>query len=57
MSAVLAPYQMCCFRFLPASLRVLAVNLSDVAWDGVVSYKNHMARGAASSDVAVESFQ
>lgn len=47
MSAVIAPYQLVCFRFLPASLRVLTVNFSDVAWDGVVSYKNHMARGTA----------
>mmetsp|Transcript_27788 Transcript_27788/g.80235 ORF Transcript_27788/g.80235 Transcript_27788/m.80235 type:complete len:454 (+) Transcript_27788:160-1521(+) len=57
MSAVIAPYQLCCFRFLPASLRVLAVNLSDVAWDGVVSYNNHLARGTMMSDGAVESIQ
>ena len=56
MSAVIAPYQLVCFRFLPASLRVLGVNFSDVAWDGVVSYKNHMARGSLPS-VAVDSIQ
>ena len=56
MSAVIAPYQLCCFRFLPASLRVLTVNFSDVAWDGVVSYKNHMARGTGSS-VAIDASQ
>ena len=54
MSAVIAPYQLVCFRFLPPSLRVLGVNFSDVAWDGVVSYKNHMARGSLPS-VAVDS--
>ena len=54
MSAIIAPYQLVCFRFLPASLRVLGVNFSDVAWDGVVSYKNHMARGSA-PNAAVDS--
>ena len=56
-SAVIAPYQLVCFRFLPASLRVLGVNFSDVAWDGVVSYKNHMARGTVAPNVVPESVQ
>jgi len=50
MSAVLAPYQLCCFRLLPPSLRVLAVNFSDVAWDGLVNYKSHMGRATQTTE-------
>ena len=43
-STLLMPIEIACFRFLPLSLRVLAVNFIDVIWDGVISFMAHRNR-------------
>ena len=43
-SAVMAPIEYACFRYLPLCFRVLAVNFTDIIWDGVVSFMTHRAR-------------
>lgn len=44
-SLLVAPIEFACFRFLPLSLRVLAVNFIDVIWDAVISFMAHRSRG------------
>lgn len=41
----LLPIEFLCFRYLPVSLRVMAVNFIDVIWDTVISYMAHRSRG------------
>ena len=43
-SFLLCPLQFVCFRFLPVSLRVLAMNCQDIIWNAVVSYMAHRHR-------------
>ena len=43
-SFMLCPLQFICFRFLPVSLRVMAMNLQDIVWNAVVSYMIHRRR-------------
>jgi len=38
------PVEFICFRCLPVSLRVLAVNFIDVVWDAVISFMAHRNR-------------
>lgn len=51
-SIFLMPIEFVCFRFLPLSYRVLAVNFIDVIWDGVISFMAH--RGRQDKPVVVE---
>ena len=51
-SLFLMPIEFVCFRFLPLSYRVLAVNFIDVIWDTVVSFMAH--RGRQEQPTAVE---
>ena len=44
-SLLVMPVEIVCFRFLPLSYRVLAVNFIDIVWDGVISYMAHRSRG------------
>ncbi|KAL7562183.1 hypothetical protein ACA910_013442 [Epithemia clementina (nom. ined.)] len=44
-SFLVMPVELICFRFLPLSFRVLAVNFIDIVWDGVISYMAHRSRG------------
>jgi hypothetical protein len=41
----LLPVEFICFRYLPVSLRVMAVNFIDVIWDTVISFMAHRSRG------------
>lgn len=41
----LLPIEFLCFRYLPVSLRVMAVNFIDVIWDTVISFMAHRSRG------------
>jgi hypothetical protein len=41
----LLPIEFICFRYLPVSLRVMAVNFIDVIWDTVISFMAHRSRG------------
>jgi peroxisomal membrane protein 2 len=41
----LLPIEFVCFRYLPVSLRVMAVNFIDVVWDTVISFMAHRSRG------------
>lgn len=43
-SATLLPLEFVCFRYLPVTLRTLAMNLTDVLWGGVISFMAHKAR-------------
>jgi Mpv17 / PMP22 family len=43
-SLALLPVEFVCFRFLPLSFRVLAVNFIDVIWDAVISFMAHRNR-------------
>ena len=43
-SLFLMPIEFVCFRFLPLSYRVLAVNFIDVIWDAVISFMAHRSR-------------
>lgn len=43
-SVFLMPIEFVCFRFLPLSYRVLAVNFIDVIWDAVISFMAHRSR-------------
>mmetsp|Transcript_11646 Transcript_11646/g.19369 ORF Transcript_11646/g.19369 Transcript_11646/m.19369 type:complete len:383 (-) Transcript_11646:837-1985(-) len=43
-SLTLMPLEFVCFRFLPETLRALAMNLTDVIWDGTVSFMTHRNR-------------
>lgn len=40
----LLPIEFICFRCLPVSLRVMAVNFIDVIWDTVISFMAHRSR-------------
>jgi len=40
----LLPIEFVCFRYLPVSFRVLAVNFIDVIWDAVISFMAHRNR-------------
>ena len=44
----LLPIEFLCFRYLPVSLRVMAVNFIDVIWDTVISFMAHRSRGGHS---------
>jgi hypothetical protein len=41
-SLLFLPLEFATFRFLPLSMRVLVVNLTDVAWTAVVSFFSHL---------------
>jgi hypothetical protein len=43
-SVGLAPLEFVCFRYLPVSLRTLAINGVDVVWSGVISFMTHRSR-------------
>ena len=43
-SATLLPLEFVCFRFLPVTLRTLAMNLTDVIWGGIISFMAHRSR-------------
>ena len=43
-SLVLFPFEFVCFRFLPVSLRTVAMNFTDIVWDAIVSYMAHRSR-------------
>jgi hypothetical protein len=43
-SLTLMPLEFVCFRFLPVTLRTLAMNLTDVIWDGMISFMTHRNR-------------
>lgn len=43
-SATLIPLQFVCFRFLPVTLRTVAMNLTDVIWNGIISFMAHRSR-------------
>lgn len=43
-SMALLPIEFVCFRCLPLSFRVLAVNFIDVVWDAVISFMAHRNR-------------
>ena len=43
-SLLVMPIEFVCFRFLPLSYRVLAVNFIDVIWDAVISFMAHRSR-------------
>lgn len=40
-SLVFSPLQYVTFRFMPLELRVLSVNICDLAWTSVLSYFSH----------------
>lgn len=44
-SATLLPVEFICFRFLPVALRTLAVSLTDIVWDAIISLMAHRHRG------------
>jgi hypothetical protein len=43
-SFFLLPFGFTCFRYLPLTYRVMAVNFLDVVWDAVVSFMAHRSR-------------
>lgn len=43
-SVIVMPIELVCFRCLPLSFRVLAVNFIDVIWDAVISFMAHRSR-------------
>lgn len=43
-STLVFPIELACFRLLPLSFRVLAVNCIDVLWDAVISFMAHRSR-------------
>ena len=43
-SATLMPLEFVCFRFLPVTLRTVAMNLTDVIWNGIISFMAHRGR-------------
>lgn len=43
-SLFLLPFEFACFRYLPLTFRVMAVNFLDVVWDAVVSFMAHRSR-------------
>ena len=43
-SIMLMPLGFLCFRFLPVTLRTVAMNMTDVIWDGIVSFMTHRNR-------------
>lgn len=43
-SFILCPLQFVCFRYLPLSLRVFAMNCQDIIWNAVVSFMAHRHR-------------
>merc|ERR1712226_1099152 len=44
-SIVVMPVELPCFRYLPLSFRVLAVNFIDIFWDAIISHMAHKSRG------------
>eukprot|EP00978_Attheya_sp_CCMP212_P028150 scaffold96497_cov47-Attheya_sp.AAC.3 len=46
MSTAFLPLEFVFFRFLPVSLRVLAVNITDIVWGSVISFAAHKSRGS-----------
>lgn len=44
-SLFLLPVEVVCFRYLPVTYRVLAVNVLDIVWDTVISFMSHKTRG------------
>jgi hypothetical protein len=49
-SITLLPLGFACFRFLPLSLRVLGINIIDIFWEAMVSYRVHQRRRGAIKD-------
>jgi hypothetical protein len=43
-SVTLMPLVFVCFRFLPVTLRTVAMNLTDVVWNGIISFMAHRNR-------------
>jgi hypothetical protein len=43
-SSLMAPIQYACFRYLPLSCRVFAMNVTDIIWDAVISFMSHRSR-------------
>jgi Mpv17 / PMP22 family len=43
-SIMLMPLGFLCFRFLPVTLRTVAMNLTDVVWDAIISFMTHRNR-------------
>jgi hypothetical protein len=43
-SVTLMPLVFVCFRFLPVTLRTVAINLTDVIWNGIISFMAHRNR-------------
>jgi len=43
-NATLMPLGFVCFRFLPVTLRTVAMNLMDVIWNGIISFMAHRSR-------------
>jgi hypothetical protein len=43
-SILIFPFEFACFRYLPLTFRVLAVNFLDVLWDAVISFMAHRSR-------------
>lgn len=43
-SIMLMPLGFLCFRFLPVALRTVAMNMTDVIWDAIVSFMTHRNR-------------
>lgn len=43
-SSFMAPLEFAFFRYLPVSMRVLAVSMLDVLWDGMISFMAHRNR-------------
>ena len=46
-SIMLMPLGFLCFRFLPVALRTVAMNMTDVIWDAIVSFMTHRNRHLA----------
>jgi Mpv17 / PMP22 family len=44
-SLAIGPLTYACFRYLPLTFRVLAVNFLDVIWESVISFMAHRSRG------------
>jgi len=43
-SLILMPLEFVCFRFLPLTFRTLAMNVTDIVWDTVISFMAHRSR-------------
>jgi hypothetical protein len=52
-SVTLMPLVFLCFRFLPLTLRTVAMNLTDVVWGGIVYFMAHRSRQKSDGGAAV----